>query len=212
MKITCISDTHGHLPEISPCDLLIHAGDICPASNHKITHQLGFLQGVFSNWLNQVPANNIVCVPGNHDIIFQEANHLIPKLKCQFLIDQLTEVNGIKMWGSPWQNWFRDWAFNAPKETSERFLAERYNLIPEDIDIIISHGPPYGIGDKASDGFICGSKSLLKRISEIKPKLVVTGHIHEGYGIYKLEDTTIINCSYLDAKYNPVNKPITFEF
>ena len=112
---------------------------------------------------------------------------------------------------------------------SEEELAHKWSLIPDSIDILLSHSPLYGYGDKVvhetdkyglplqNGTFVrhCGSKSLKKRILEIKPKLVLVGHIHESYGISHLEidgeKITIANVSVLDGDYKLANKPIIFE-
>ena len=125
-----------------------------------------------------------------------------------YLQDNRITWKGFNFWGSPWQPRFWDWAFNA----DEPFLKHKWSLIPDDTDILILHGPPHGYGDFSPYGEEhTGSPSLTKRIVEINPKLVVAGHIHSAYGIYRLGDTIIVNASHVDEQYVPKNDPIIIE-
>lgn len=214
MKICVTSDTHGFLPKIPECDIFMHAGDICPVINHRITYQKHFIHNDLLSWFNKkIPSKHNVFTPGNHDYIFEKHPEFIPTMwKAHCLIDQFVEIEGLKIWGSPWQTWFRDWAFNAPKEGGEEFLDKIYSKIPDDTDIIITHGPPYGLGDKTDRGDHTGSHSLLKAMERIKPKFVITGHIHSAVGSYRFGDTTqVINASYLNERYLPHTQPIMLE-
>lgn len=215
MKVCCLSDLHGHLPIVPDCDLLILGGDYCPTTKGQI-----FWYGkVFANWLeNTSKKTKIIGVAGNHDLLFEAKPELVPKMNWEYLQDSGTEFKGFKIWGSPWQRRFYDWAFNA----SEEELAAKWSLIPDDTDILILHGPPLGYGDFSNYGNEhCGSPSLLERIKQIRPKLVVYGHIHGGYGIYKIDnfdldkgdskESILINAAYVNEKYMPVNKPIIIE-
>lgn len=211
MKVACLSDTHGHLPEIPECDLLLLGGDYCPFPKH---FQEGWFRQQMAPWLAKISEKTkVVGVAGNHDWIFELHPHLVPKMEWTYLQDSGTEFNGFKIWGTPWQPRFFDWAFNA----DEPKLTMVWDMIPDDTDILVLHGPPYGYGDKSTfrtnyDGEWpgyehAGSPSLLKRIEAIKPKLVVAGHIHPGYGRYMIgESTVFINASYVydaNRKYVP---------
>lgn len=209
MNITAISDQHGHLPEIEPCDLLLIAGDICPVDNHSLTYQRDWLCDPFARWLDQVPARTIVGVAGNHDFFFEKVRDpesYLTKLRWTYLQDSGTEIEGKRIWGSPWQPWFYNWAFNL----YEPQLQARWDLIPLDTDILIVHGPPRGHGDKTEAGERTGSTFLTETIQRISPELVVCGHIHEDYGMFALDHTTIANVSIMDLDYEPVNDPTMF--
>lgn len=216
--ICCISDLHGNLPEIPDCDLLCIAGDIVPLWAQNDLHISAiWLDGNFRNWLDEIKRRKIevVGIAGNHDWIFEIHPNILPhNLSWVYLQDNHYEWNELKIWGTPWQPTFYDWAFNLDEE----FLETKWDLIPQDTDIIIVHGSPYMHGDKVfhiRDGQEIeervGSASLLRKILEIKPKLVVCGHIHSGYGIYQAEETTIINCSLVNESYKPVNYPVLWE-
>lgn len=234
MKIVCVSDPHGQLPEIPPCELLLISGDICPATDHHVYFQLDWLDTTFRYWLMNAPAKRIVGVAGNHDYAFQHAPSQIPKLPWVYLENATYEWEGLKIYGSPWQLWFYDWAFNAPRIAGEEFLAKVYQKIEPETDIIITHGPPWGghpqhmQDSDLTQGFRgqpqehVGSKALLDRMKVIHPRVVVTGHIHGGHGCYDVqlsEDESkeswpcfVANASVMDEKYRPAYDPIIFEW
>jgi hypothetical protein len=134
-----------------------------------------------------------------------------PNLPWVYLQDGATTCQGLKIYGTPWQPRFFDWAFNLDEPDLERIWA----VIPDDTDVLVTHGPPYGHGDFAprpGGGEHVGSPSLAKRVAELKRlKLMVYGHIHEGRGLYRLGDAVLANVSLLDGQYRPVHEPMVFE-
>lgn len=213
IKIAAVSDLHGILPEIPEVDLLLIAGDICPLQDHSLSFQRDWLDWNFRHWLRDVPAKKIVGCAGNHDFIWQDRPGEVPKgLPWTYLQDRETEYEGLKIWGTPHQPVFGWWAFNLLEED----LVRKWELIPKNADIIVLHGPPYGYGDQAprynAQGFEnTGSPSLTAKILEIKPKLVVCGHIHEAHGQWNVNGTIIANVSIVNGKYQHVHKPTIFE-
>jgi len=173
MRLVLGSDLHGYLPKNIPeGDMLILAGDILPANDAQ-----SFVFRKLNPWLERAPVKNIVLTWGNHD--WHAFEDLVSVYYAIVLIEQSADINGIKIYGSPWSLPFRRWAWMAPEATLEKL----YRDIPDDVDIVISHVPPYGICDKADDGRLCGSRSLLERIKTLpKLKLLVCGHIHEARG------------------------------
>lgn len=125
-----------------------------------------------------------------------------------YLNDSGTTIDGIKVWGSPVTPWFFSWAFNKRRGEGIR---KHWNLIPTDTDLLITHGPPYGILDAVINQRRTGCKDLLQKVQEVKPKVHVFGHIHESYGVQKTMGTQFINCCLLNESYELVNKPVTFE-
>ena len=205
MKIAATSDLHGHLPKIPECDILCIAGDICPVWNHDLTYQFEWLRREFHEWLKEIPAKHVCATWGNHDWIAEKMPDMIPKVRCTFLMDELVEVEGLKIYGSPWQKRFFDWAFNL----DEPELCEVFNKIPP-CDILITHSPPLGIGDWSFREYT-GSPMLLRKIEDLQPKLHVFGHIHKGYGRYKINNTISANVSLVNEKYTPTNPVMEFE-
>ena len=229
MIIDAISDLHGFFPDLKGGDLLIVAGDLT-ASDANAQYLL------FMEWLDAQEYKQKIVVAGNHDnLLFEEKFKIsLPEYYSQgeriiYLCDSGTEFEGPKIWGSPWTPLFRGVnrrcaAFMLP----EAELEAKFALIPDDVDILVTHGPPYGIldavrkyGPFSHEREECvGSESLLKRVFDIRPQLHIFGHIHEGYGEYhhtprdgascELGITPIkfINCSHVNERYEPVNKPI----
>jgi|694.fasta_scaffold22898_6 Icc-related predicted phosphoesterase len=205
MKIVCVSDLHGFLPQIPDCDLLLLGGDYCPV----VKGQNFWFAQVFAPWIEmQSKTKKIIGVAGNHDLLFEKKPELVPQMEWTYLQDSGYEWNGLKFWGSPWQPRFFDWAFNADEDE----LQQKWSLIPDDTDVLLLHGPPHGFGDFSTHGFEhTGSPSLLKRIEEIQPKLVIAGHIHTGYGVYEIGKTKFLSCAYVNDMYKPVNLPHVVE-
>ena len=207
MKFACMSDMHGHLPEPLPeCDAVLIAGDIC---NHgAYTRQLAWLDQDFRRWLNRINKPVFACA-GNHDWpMYQVPQDVIRlKLPWTYLQDEFAMFNGLKIYGTPWQKKFYDWAFNL----DEHQLMGKWNLIPDDVDVIVCHSPPKYYGDRNQQGEACGSESLTWRIEQIKPKLVVFGHIHCARGEWRNAHSILTNVSILNESYKMVHQPWVVE-
>jgi Icc-related predicted phosphoesterase len=209
MKLCIISDTHnyhkrlGTLPE---ADAIIHCGDFTSVGKeHEVRDYL--------KWYSKLEQYKYkLIIAGNHDWLFERAGmlarSLVPK-NVKYLQDNGTEIEGIKFWGTPVQPPFNNWAFNR----YESKLKEHWAAIPDDIDVLITHCPPYMIMDYVPYSMQHeGSPSLyVEVVNRIKPKVHCFGHIHEGYGIKKIDDITFINASNLDGDYMCVNEPVVIE-
>jgi len=231
MLATVISDTHSWNSTINvpKSDLLIHSGDLTRiGSKSEITQAL--------TWLSSLPHKYKVVIAGNHDFFLdsqwqgrtdigqsrhshrakgteEEIKELLSQFKdIIYLNDSGTEIEGIKIWGSPIQPWFHDWAFN--RNRGEEIL-KHWKLIPKDIDILITHGPPFGILDRTVHGDYTGCSDLLKEIETRKIKLHIFGHIHEGRGTSTrtsddgTHQTIFLNASSIDETYEPFPNPYT---
>lgn len=202
MRLAILADLHGHLPPIPVCDVLLLAGDLCPAMGHGVARQAAWLDGPFRRWLELVPAADIIGIAGNHDFVFQRNPELVPSdLPWIYLEDASAEVQGLQVWGSPWTPWFHDWAFNAPRVDGEQFLDRRYATIPADADVVLVHGPPRGYGDRTTAGVDAGSTALLDAIDRVQPTLCAFGHIHEARGEWTRGETTLVNAAAVDGLY-----------
>jgi Icc-related predicted phosphoesterase len=204
IKVIAVSDMHGELPEITPCDLLLLGGDICPGGSPS--QEAKWLAEDFKKWLEKVPAEEIVGIAGNHDFVFEHPElFALADLRWHYLKDSLTELFGLKIYGTPWQLPF--WgAFNVTEDQ----LVEKYSTIPKGIDILLSHSPPYGILDQVH-GRHCGSKALLQKVFEIQPKLFVCGHIHDAYGKCVKDGITFANVALLNDEMEVAHLPMLFE-
>ena len=91
-------------------------------------------------------------------------------LRCHYLQDAGLELFGLQIWGTPWQPWFYDWAFNAPRHDGEAFLASKFEAaIPADTDIIVAHGPPRGFGDRTRQTHV-GSTAMTATLERVQPR------------------------------------------
>lgn len=208
-KIVVISDTHTQENKVTSLlpdgDILIHAGDF------DIRSELDLISTI--KWFKSLNFKYIVWIGGNHDFYLEELFRLdtIPNMpkNIYYLSNNFVEIEGIKIWGSPFSPIFYDWAFMGDLAT----LKEIWDLIPSDTDIIVTHCPAFGIVDQIQPSSISvGCPALRDKLKEIKPKYHICGHIHPAYGVYEDKNTTFINASLLDDFYNMVNKPIEINY
>jgi Icc-related predicted phosphoesterase len=222
IRILCISDTHTYTNDLKlpECDIFIHAGDFT---------RRGTLNEIkeFNNFLKTIKAKERIVIAGNHEITFQNKD-LIKSSKireeirnvnindykklltnCYYLEDNLIELFGLKIYGSPWQASFRGWAFNADRGQE---ILDKWNNIPNNIDILVTHGPPAFIGDLTNSQQHVGCLELLNTIQQrVKPKYHIFGHVHESHGIWSDTRTIFINASICNSKYKPIQAPIIFD-
>jgi len=211
-KITFISDTHAkhqHVTKDLPGgDILIHCGDI--SNRGYMTEIKNFLE-----WFDGVKGyEHKVFIAGNHDFGFQDnPKECIELLKnypnVTYLEDNSVIIDGIKIYGSPWQPRFYNWAFNVERGEA---IAKKWEKIPTDVDILITHGPVFGILDQTYTKQRVGCEELYKKVVEIKPKIHACGHIHYARHIKQVEDVVYINACCLGEEYMYQNAPITVDF
>lgn len=208
MRIVCISDTHNKHREIDlpEGDVLIHAGDFTNRGTYAEVC-------IFSNWLKEIKSKykKIFVIAGNHDFIMQENPSTAYDLAyhCEYLLDQSYTYDGVKFYGSPWQPTYFNWAFNLNRGTA---IAAKWQLIPEDVNVLITHGPAWEILDKNKNGDSCGCKDLLDRLAYLEHlKLFVSGHLHESAGRTTYGKLLVVNASTCDISHNPINPPIIID-
>lgn len=210
MDITCLSDLHGHYPKLEGGDLLILGGDY--TASDQFSQYLSFFE-----WLKEQKYRKKIFISGNHDNQAMSQFDLGPDT--EYLLDSGTEFEGLKIWGSPWTSRFEGINPHCCAFTGENDeeLVPKFDLIPKDVDILITHSPPFTVRDKIINGPQVGSLSLMANHIDkdgFRPKLWVFGHIHEAYGQegpYKWNNTKYVNASHVNEKYEPVNKPIRME-
>lgn len=202
MRFLAVSDTHNQpIPRIRG-DVLIHAGDLTVRGTEKeLVAAAEELAGY--------PCRRILIIPGNHDILFEtdpaKARQIFEDRQIQVLINQATEAGGMKIWGSPYVQ--KCWgAFGY--DGTETF--HPWNLIPEDTEILITHGPMKYMLDQGPNGTHLGCSALASRIQVVKPLYHVHGHIHCAYGQQTYQDTTHINAAICSERYDVLNPPIVF--
>jgi Icc-related predicted phosphoesterase len=220
MRITFISDTHTRHHEITQDlpggDLLVHSGDLMNSGRN--------IEDIksFCKWFDSLDQyTHKVFIAGNHDRLFQNDYHgameIVNSYKnITYLQDDWVEVGDdnemVKIYGSPWQPWFYDWAFNLQRNGIG--LASKWEAIPEDTDIVVTHGPAYGMVDTVAGRQYdnLGCELLRERLDLIKPSIHTCGHIHTGYGHTLNEGTHYFNASVLDERYEYEQKPKTFDW
>ncbi len=208
MKLCLISDTHLRhrttLIDVPPCDLVIHAGDALVGGDREELQQ-------FLEWFSELPARHKVYVAGNHDIIFEKepelARAILPD-SVTYLQDSGVEIEGLKIWGSPWQPEFYDWAFNLPRGKP---LREKWGKIPAGLDILVTHTPPSWILDANGFGDPVGCEELRAAVNLKPPRLHVFGHVHGGYGVRRVGQTLFVNAAICNQAYYASHAPIIVE-
>ncbi len=207
VRVVCLSDTHNRQGqfEVPGGDLLVHAGDL--TGRGTLPEVAAALE-----WIAALPHPEKVVVAGNHDFLFERDGPLARSLvkNARYLEGTAVEAAGLRIWGGPWQPRFGDWAFNVDRGEP---LAEKWKAIPEGLDILVTHGPPMGILDRAFTGEEIGCEALRDRIAAMErpPRLHVFGHIHESYGIHKTPATIFANASICDIRYAAVNAALVID-
>ena len=205
-RIVAISDTHGkhnHF-RIPNGDVLIHAGDIMSFGRDSYEVR------DFNGWLGDLPHKHKIVIAGNHDWLFETHRKTRDLLtNATYLDDSGIEILGLKLWGSPVQPEFMNWAFNRKRGDD---IQKHWDLIPLNIDVLITHGPPAGFRDWTKLGNeSLGCRNLRDTVAKIKPRLHIFGHIHGGYGEDNNGVTHFVNASLLNEAYQPTNAPIVID-
>lgn len=230
MPVTyAVADLHGQLPEPpSDAEVLLIAGDIVPdfwderATGKNLALQANWLDTEFRAWLGLLDGVEVVACWGNHDYV-GEHPQLVPELPWTLLQDTETVVAGLRVYGTPWVPNLERWAFYG----SPAALEARADMIPVDLDVLMSHGPPRGLGDFVPynqkyaekygvplEGEHVGDTALLAGIERAQPKVTICGHIHEARGLYEVGYAPIQNVAAVDETYTLYPSPFVrlYEF
>ena len=225
MKLYAVSDLHGNLDGLDPrgADLVVIAGDVAPMKGWgmwQVNDQVKWINRTFAAWCEKYPGIEFVVIPGNHDLFAQRGDVPTKPVwtrNVHFVVDEVVEVKGLGIAGSPWIPPISGrWAFEARHEDD---LANHFAWIPKDVDILVTHTPPFVEGwsidvslQTQSPHF--GSRALTETIKRVKPKLVFCGHIHTGdhrFHDMSHEDgrvTKICNVARLDEDYRVAYEPL----
>jgi predicted phosphodiesterase len=198
-RLVLLSDTHGfhdslRVPE---GDVLVHAGDFTTSGKEmQVRH--------FARWLVRQPHPHKVVIAGNHDRCLELDIGLGEQIfeGATYLLDREATIAGLRFYGSPWQPEFLSWAFNLPRGEPLRRV---WSKIPPGIDVLVTHGPPFGVRDQTFSGHVVGCEELLMAVQRAEPRLHVFGHIHEGAGAEVLGRTLFVNASVCTVGYDPEN-------
>lgn len=202
MRLVVISDTHGlhnRIEELPDGDVLVHAGDFMN-SGYDVQEILSF-----NRWLGDRPFKHRVVCAGNHDRYFEAAPQQARALLTNaiYLKNSGTTIDNVTFWGSPYTPEFLNWAFMYPRGSSAR---RYWDLIPDNLDVLITHAPPLGILDQiAPDEAHLGCEELFDAIERKRPSIHLFGHIHGGAGTFENEHTRFVNAAYLNERYKPLD-------
>lgn len=217
-----MSDLHGYLPEIDKCDLVLICGDIVSLRSQRYPKSCKkWYTGVFQPWVDSLPCDKVLFIPGNHEVGVEGHDDEYKKLfgpykKATILIHEPYEYlsnDGIfyKIFGTPYCKVFGNWAYMRPNSD----LKEKFSEIPEGLDILLTHDVAYGYADQSLQDIGFGTEEhfgtveLRDAILEKKPKYHFSGHIHTAdHNLIMIGDTKHYNVSYIDEKYNPAFKPL----
>ena len=222
IKICAISDLHGYLPEIDKCDLVLICGDIVSLRSQRYPKSCKkWYTGVFQSWVDSLPCDKVLFIPGNHEVGVEGHEEEYKKLfgsheKATILIHEPYEYLGndgtfYKIFGTPYCKVFGNWAYMRPNSD----LKEKFSEIPEGLDILLTHDVAYGYADQSLQDIGWGTEEhfgtveLRDAILEKKPKFHFSGHIHTAdHNLIMIGDTKHYNVSYIDEKYNPAFEPL----
>jgi Icc-related predicted phosphoesterase len=216
MIIQALSDLHGFLPIVEPCNLLLLCGDIVSLQTQS-TFKRGSIwyKEEFKPWAESTPSDKVIFIAGNHDICIEGYEDYYKDLfpfngKVTFLHHQAYDYQGIKIFGTPYCKEFLNWAYMR----SNKELSELYKAIPDNLDILITHDAPYGYTDICLEGTSehLGNKPLADAVLEKSPRYVLHGHLHSSSHEFEvLGNSKVVNCSYINEQYTPSYKPIKIE-
>lgn len=210
-SLALISDTHGHHSHVvvPQADILIHCGDFSEDQGQAAYRS-------FFSWLEGQPHRFKILIAGNHELALEKWPDLVRAMMKEicpsvtYLQDSGVTIEGLNIYGSPVQPEFYNWAFNRKRGEE---IKRHWDMIPDDTDILITHGPARGFNDYSPYGKEhVGCDDLLDAIKRVKPKIHASGHTHHGHNIKELihkdgSKTMMINASICNEQYAPVNKP-----
>jgi Icc-related predicted phosphoesterase len=207
MRIVIVSDTHCAHEELGILkgDVLIHCGDGCNGYKRD-PEDVDRLD----RWFSRQYFDAILCIGGNHDFEVERRaqDDKVVFANAIYLQDTAYEYRGVVFYGAPWVPVLGGWAFYQDHEQ----IRTRWEAIPEEIDVLITHIPPFGILDRDRHGHSLGCSELLDRLQAVRPRLHAFGHNHASAGTAILKQTLYVNASMVDRQYRIARSPFAFEF
>lgn len=200
MRIVAVADTHLFTDElvVPDGDVFVHAGDLC---QHGDLAELARAAA----WIRGLPHRHKLVIAGNHDWALDPRSTELALARALFadvtyLEDAEATLDGVRFYGSPWQPEFHQWAFNVPRGAA---LAAVWARIPSGLDVLITHGPPHGIGDRTHPTRHVGCEDLRARVAVVAPRVHLFGHIHQDGGAWTIDDTLFANVTTWDGARAP---------
>lgn len=224
MKLLCMSDLHGQLPTgpFPTADVAVIAGDITPAlhsfyGGHPAGRmkQAEWIREVFLPWTQTLPVRDVVLTWGNHDHVGEHMRTLLPLAgwpsHVHPLVNDAVMLDGVTFYGVPQTPRFYDWAFN--EDDTDEALGRCWREVPDGTDVLVSHGPPYGVVDSIRIGSEhLGSLTqrtwLCNPDATNRPRLVICGHIHGSGGRSgSCGNSYVHNVALVNEAYQLIRQP-----
>lgn len=221
-----MSDLHGYLPEINPCELVLICGDIVPLSAQGSSRYTSrWYERAFKTWAESLPCDKVIFIAGNHELHFPNHYEYYKKMfpnnsKVTYLYHEEYTYLGsdgkeYRIFGTPYCQEFGNWAFML----LDSELREKYSEIPENLDILLTHDQCYGYGDILlqkdcpwATGEHIGNKPLTEAVLEKQPKYLFTAHLHSvDHNCVMINQTKRYNVSLKDESYQAVYSPLYLE-
>lgn len=220
LKLVAISDTHElhHYVTVPEGDILVHCGDWTNKGSPTAMKK-------FLDWFSAQPHKEKVLIAGNHELSLEGAGR--PKAlqlisnytgdHFHFLENSSVKIHGLNFYGTPATPFFFAWAFNFQRGKD---IAMEWAKIPDDVNVLITHGPAYGMLDDVEDSLSNmgrdlhqGCEDLAKRIKDLKDlKVHLCGHLHTDGGQQVTKDGVIFaNAAICTERYSPANKPVIID-
>jgi Icc-related predicted phosphoesterase len=216
MKILHLSDTHGTLkPLKSDAKIVVHSGDFLPNCSRglkwmEIPFQAKWIEKSASNIRKVYEGRRLLVLPGNHDFVALGKLLKEEGVNVECLNRRLVHVDGFAFYGFPLVPWFcGEWNFEETERSIEHHLGELKELMETGaVDVLVSHGPLFGVLDQNEDGENCGSTSLMDCLLKARhpPKYVLHGHIHEAAGVKEWNKIAVSNAACIQREMNLLQK------
>jgi Icc-related predicted phosphoesterase len=194
MRLVAVGDTHGHHEGfvVPDGDVFVHAGDMTARGTLDQVRDV-------RDWIAALPHRHKIIVAGNHDFAFERTPVAARELfagVAHYLEGGEVVLEGLRVWGGPWQPWFHSWAFNVRRGEA---IDTYWRNIPTGLDCLITHGPPLGCGDRIWSGDRVGCADLLRHLERAAPRVHLYGHIHEDPGSWQVGATRCFNVTVADC-------------
>lgn len=206
MRIVVISDTHNLHKGLGVLrgDVLIHCGD----GLNGFTQSARDLDEL-DEWFGRQEFDRIFCIGGNHDFELEARVGRRTRVlqNAEYLQDESRHYGGLTFYGAPWTPELEGWAFYLPYDA----MRAKWELIPDQTDVLITHTPPMHVLDQNRHGRHCGCPELQRRLVDLKPRIHCFGHIHASAGTLDLRGTTFVNASMVNSQYELSRRPYQFD-
>ncbi len=199
MRLLAITDLHGHgaalrqiIADAGPVDVVLLGGDLTSFGSPDDAERILRLA--------RDAGAPVLAVAGNCDSaeIDRRLGELGVSLHGRGQIHQDVGLHGVSAM-PPWHSHMYQF---SEEELSGLLRSGHAQIGDAEHHVVLSHPPPrHGSLDRTSSGSNVGSTALRTFLEETEPSLVFCGHVHEGRGVGKVGNTTVVNCGLAAAGY-----------